>query len=378
MAIGKRRKIQLVSSLLGLLMLGAALYSVLFVDWKKEPPPEEALIRPLKTMVVTGTISERQYQYLGLVEAAEEAALSFDVSGALISLNVNKGDRVQEGQLLASVDPQDFENALAVAKAEADKARINLERLRPAAQTGAVQMQQLTGAEAAFATTTARLKIQEKALADTQLTASFGGVIADISVENFENITAKQPVMVLQTTDYVNVTVDVPESRIAEIDPKRLRERETLSRFSMSLDYFPDRVFAIEPKEYRTQADRLTLSYKVTFTMPRPEDVTLFPGMPATVTETKPIGMGVVQGFMLPMDAVPVDTAGIYFVWRLTGEQQGVFTTQRRDVEVGEITGNSIVVTRGVLQGDRIAVAGVHILKEGQQVRLLDNGKASQ
>ncbi|UCD52406.1 MAG: efflux RND transporter periplasmic adaptor subunit [Phycisphaerales bacterium] len=376
MATGRRKKI--VSSVAGLLVVGGAVYSVLFLDWRRQPPPEEELVRPLKTVVVTGAGSERQYKYLGIVEAANEAALSFDVSGTLISLDVQKGDRVEKGQLLASLDARDFENAVAAAKADAEKARIDLERLRPAAETGAVQMQQLTAAEALAATTAARLKIQEKALADTQLKASFDGVIADVLVENFESITAKQSIMVLQATDYVDVTVDVPESRVAEVDPKRARDREWTSTFTMSLDYFPDRTFAVTPKEFKTQADRLTLSYKVTFTMPRPEDVTLLPGMPATVTETKPVEAGAADGFLLPADAVPVDTMGRYFVWSLTGGEGGVFAVQRRQVEVGEMLGDSIVVRKGVFKGDRIAAAGVHVLKEGQRVRLLENGGATQ
>ena len=376
MSAKKRKKI--VSGLVGLVIVAAGICSVVFLDWKKKPQEEAELIRPLKTVMVKGGMSERTYQYLGVVEAADEAALSFDVAGALISLDVKKGDRVQEGQLLAGLDPRDFENALAAAQAEAEQARINLERLRPAAATGAVQAQQLTAAEAAAATTTARVRIEEKALADTKLLASFEGVIADVLVENYENVTAKQAVVILQATDYVDVTVDVPESRVAQVDPEMARERKSSSTFTMSLDYFPDRTFSVELKEFKTQADHLTLSYKVTFTMPRPEDVTLLPGMPATITETKPIDPSVAGGFLLPADAVPVDTAGTYFVWSLAGEQGGVFTIERTDVEVGEMTGDEIVVRSGVSEGDRIAAAGVHILKEGQKVRLLGNRGAIQ
>jgi RND family efflux transporter MFP subunit len=376
MAANKSKKA--ISGLVGLVIVAAGICSVLFLDWGKEPQEEAELVRPLKTVMVKGGMSERKYQYLGVVEAAGEAALSFDVSGALISLDVKKGDRVDAGQLLASLDPRDFENTLAVARAEAEQARIDLERLRPAAATGAVQAQQLTAAEAAATTTTARVRIEEKALADTKLLASFEGVIADVLVENYENVTAKEAVVILQATDYVDVTVDVPESRAAQVDPKRARDRKIGSTFKMSLDYFPDRTFNVELKEFKTQADRLTLSYKVTFTMPRPEDVTLLPGMPATITETKPIDAGAADAFLLPADAVPVDTAGTYFVWSLAGEQDGVFTIERTDVEVGEMTGDEIVVKNGVSEGDRIAAAGVHILKEGQKVRLLGNGGAAQ
>ena len=161
------------------------------------------------------------------------------------------------------------------------------------------------------------------------------------------------------------------------MDPKKIRKRKGEVKFVMSMDYFPDRTFVVTPKEFKTKADELTSSYKVTFTMPRP-DVTILPGMPATVTETIKVDTGKAKGFLLPADAVPVDTHGKYFVWILTGEQSGVFTVQRRDVEVGEMTGDRITVTTGVSAGDRIAAAGVHILKQGQKVSLLDNGGTAQ
>jgi RND family efflux transporter MFP subunit len=376
--MSKKNNKKMLGSVVGLVVMAAAIYSVVFMDWDKTPPEEEELIRPLKTVVVQGGQVEQTYKYLGVVEAADEVALSFDVSGALMSLQVKKGDRVKKDQILASLDPRDFENDLASAQADADKARVTLERLRPAAGTGAITKQQLTDAEAAAASTGARLSIQQKALADTKLTASFDGVVADLFVDNYENITAKRVILVLQATDYVDVTVDVPESRIAEVDPTRTEIGETASTFAMTLDYFPNRSFAVLPKEYSTQADELTLSYKVTFTMPRSDDVTLLPGMPATITETKPIEIKGGQGFFLPADAVPVDTAGQYFVWNLKEEQKDIFTVQRREVDIGEMVDDRIVVIKGVSEGERIAAAGVHILKEGQRVRLLNEGGATQ
>ena len=372
MSAGKSKKVA--SSLVGLVVVGAAIYSVMFMDWEKDAAEPVELVRPLKTVVVQGGQSHRTYHYLGVIEAADEVALSFDVSGALMSLNIKKGDRVEEGQVLASLDPRDFENALAAAQAEADKARITLERLRPAADTGAISKQQLTDAEAAAASTAARLSIQQKALNDSKLMASFDSVVADVFVDNYENIAAKQVILVLQATEFVDVTVDVPETRIAEVDPKRVRTEPSASTFAMTLDYFPNRNFSVLLKELSTQADQLTLSYKVTFTMPNPDNVTLLPGMPATITETKPIEIKGPQGFVLPADAVPVDTSGQYFVWSLKEEQKDVFTVKRKEVEVGEMLDSSIVVTRGVIEGERIAAAGVHILKEGQTVRLLSQG----
>jgi RND family efflux transporter MFP subunit len=359
-----------IAKISGLVVLVAAICSVFFVDWGKEPAEDVELIRPLKTLVVEAGQIEKTYQYLGVVEAADEAQLSFDVSGALISLDVKKGERVKEGQLIASLDARDFADALAVAQADADKARITLERLRPAAASGAVSKQKLTDAEAAAASTAAQLSIQQKNLDSTKLTASFDGVIADVLVDNFENVTVKQTIAILQAMDNVDVTVNVPEARVADIDPARIRRGQSESTFSMTLDYFPNKSFNVRPKEFGTQADRLTLSYKVTFTLPRPEGVALLPGMPATVTETRPITADKSKGFWLPAGAVPVDTAGQYFVWTLTELQPDVFEVRRQDVEVGPMVEDNILVIRGAAKGDRIAAAGVHILKEGQKVRL--------
>jgi RND family efflux transporter MFP subunit len=367
-----------ITKIVGLVVLAAAICSVFFVDWGKEAPVEEELVRPLKTVLVEKGKLERTYQYLGVVEAADEAELSFDVSGVLISLAVKKGEQVKKGQIIASLDPRDFADALAVAQADADKARITLDRLRPAAASGAVSKQQLTDAEAAAASATAQLSIQQKNLDSTKLTASFDGVIADVLVDNFENVTAKQTIAIIQAMANVDVTVDVPEARVADIDPERRRGGKRNSTFVMALDYFPGRTFAVTIKEFGTQADRLTLSYKVTFTLPRPEGVTLLPGMPATVTETKTLTVGESKGFWLPVSAVPVDTAGQYFVWTLTKLQPDVFAVRRQDVEVGPMMEDNIIVTRGVATGDRIAAAGVHILKEGQKVRLFEGDGVGQ
>jgi RND family efflux transporter MFP subunit len=359
------------SRLVGLGVAAVAVASVFLIDWSKEPEAEPPGIRPLKTIVVQGRATEDVYTYLGVIEAAEEVAGSFNVAGSLIELNVNKGDKVVKGQVLARLDPRDFENSLAVAKADAEEARIVVERLRPAAVSGAITKQEMTAAEREFSTTAATVKIREKALADSVVMASFDGVISDVIVENFENVQAKQHVLTLQATDQVNITVDVPESRISRIDPAR-RDRAATSRFEVSLDYFPEQSFVVTLFEFKTEADALTMTYKATFTMPRPETITLLPGMPATMTEHAPVRTQQQGGVLLPLDAVPVGTDGVYFVWKLKEYFDGVYSVHQTPVEVGELQGDSIVVMKGVAALDRIAAAGVHVLTEGQEVRLLE------
>lgn len=363
---------RMIGGVIGLIVAGAAIYSVFFMEWKGEVEEAPELIRPVKVHVVSGERVTLNYKYLGTVEAAEKADLAFDVSGMLIKLSVKTGEMVEKGQELAKLDPRDYENALRVAKAEARKQRKNLKRIRPAVKSGAVTKKQLTDSEAATETAEARLKIQEKALQDTIILAPFSGVVADVMVDNYERINAKQVVMSIQGQDGVDIEVDIPESRAAQIDPKWRKVREVISTFTVNFDYFAGRDYEVKVKEFSTEADRLTQTYRATFTMPIPQDITLLPGMPATVTEVRPISIGTDEGFSLPLAAVPVDTNGEYFVWLLVKEEGDMFRVERRVVKVGDMSADQIVVKEGVSNGDLIAAAGVHILREGQMVRRLE------
>lgn len=363
---------RMIGGVIGLIVAGAAIYSVFFMEWKGEVEEAPELIRPVKVHVVSGERVTLNYKYLGTVEAAEKADLAFDVSGMLIKLSVKTGEMVEKGQELAKLDPRDYENALRVAKAEARKQRKNLKRIRPAVKSGAVTKKQLTDSEAATETAEARLKIQEKALQDTIMLAPFSGVVADVMVDNYERINAKQVVMSIQGQDGVDIEVDIPESRAAQIDPKWRKVREVISTFTVNFDYFAGHDYEVKVKEFSTEADRLTQTYRATFTMPIPQDITLLPGMPATVTEVRPISIGTDKGFSLPLAAVPVDTSGEYFVWLLVKEEGDMFRVERKVVKVGDMSADQIVVKEGVSNGDLIAAAGVHILREGQMVRRLE------
>jgi multidrug efflux pump subunit AcrA (membrane-fusion protein) len=79
------------------------------------------------------------------------------------------------------------------------------------------------------------------------------------------------------------------------------------------------------------------------------------------------------EGFRVPLDAVPVDGAtGKYSVWILKPTGDGLATAHKQTVEVGSVMGDSILIRSGLTTNDRIALAGVHVLTEGQTVRPFD------
>ena len=72
----------------------------------------------------------------------------------------------------------------------------------------------------------------------------------------------------------------------------------------------------------------------------------------------------------MPVDAVVVDGVGGYYVWKVVTDDKSITKVMRVDIKVAEMTGDEILIVEGVQRGDRIATAGVHLLSEGQQVRL--------
>lgn len=367
---------RLVVRLIGLVVFVAAVASVFLIDWTKEIEELPPVVRPIKTTVIKDSFAARGRTYPGQVSAGQQVDLSFEVSGNIIQQLVVKGDRVTEGELLMRLDDRDYVNQYKAAIAERDRAQAQFERVEKAAASGAVSKQEVDNARAAFDQAAANVSIKEKARKDTELRAKYTGVIGDVFVKQFQTVQAKQKILSLIDLATIEIDVSVPESTAALADPK-VRSK---TRFVAIFDYYAGEKFDVTIKEFATQADPATQTYTVTVEMPRPKGRNLLPGMTATVLSFMPpelLGPDA-EGFPVRLDAVPVDGQGQYFVWKLKETGRGTYTVHRADVTIGEIVGDDIVVREGLAKGDRIALAGVHVLNEGREVRLLSPEEAAK
>ncbi|WP_187170527.1 efflux RND transporter periplasmic adaptor subunit [Salidesulfovibrio onnuriiensis] len=127
----------------------------------------------------------------------------------------------------------------------------------------------------------------------------------------------------------------------------------------------PGREFTLKLKEFSLEADPQTQTYRVRLFMPSPETkVRILPGMTTTVILR--YSGGTAEGYSVPVGAV-LDEDGKAFVWKVGQDM----TVTKSPVKVGLMAGESISVVEGLKEGDRIATAGVHYLREGQKVREL-------
>jgi RND family efflux transporter MFP subunit len=360
------------SKIIGGTLMMAAVISIFVIDWKPEVEEEPPLIRPLKTMVVGDVGPGGGRKYPGKVSANQEVDLSFEVPGKLAEIKVKKGDQVKQGALLARLDDRDYRNDLDSAEAELKRAQAQYERVKEAAAVQAVSQQDLTDAKAAYDKALATVRIKKKALEDTKIYARFDGVIANRFVENFENIQAKQPILSLQDVKNVEIRVNVPESRVAQ----SVRKMKGELKFTAEFDFLPGKEFDVALKEFTTEADPITQTFQATFVMPSPKEATILPGMTVTIVEQSKGGerknVPPPTEFSVPLDAVPIDGSGQYYAWLVKPVEgsPGVFSVHRQDVEVGPMSGDNILIKTGLSAGDRMALAGVHLLQENQRVLL--------
>ncbi len=365
---GQSKASKAIGLIVGLVVIVAAVYCVFFVEWDTQVPPEPPVVRPLKTMVVESPFSASGRRYPGKVRANEQVQLAFQLGGQLVKFPVKKGQQVAQGDLLGQLDSRDYENDLAVKQATLASAKAEYERIDGLAERNMAAEREKTDSKAAYDAAAAQVNIAKKALDDTVLYAPLAGVIADTFVDNFQNVNAEQPILSLQEIDSVEIVVNVPEERMV-----RARGDKDRYRFVATFEYVPGREFDVELKEFATEADPATQTYAATFVMPAPgedEDVVILPGMTATIREYRrePESSEAVA-YAVPIDAVPIDDQGNYFVWVVKEAGDGTGTVHRVDVQVGDTVGSDILVRAGLKQGDRIALAGVHLLQEGQQVR---------
>jgi RND family efflux transporter MFP subunit len=365
----EQNKSRKIGTILGLVLAVGGIYGVFFVDWKKEKAEEPLPVRPLKMITVGEEVSYQIRKYPGKVASMERVRLGFQVGGPLIERQILKGQEVKQGDLLARIDPRDFQNRFDSAKAELDQTSTQLERIKKAVQSGAVSQTELTNAQAAFERAEANFKIAQKALEDTKLLAPFNAVIADIFVDNFQNVLAKQEIVSLQKIGDILVEVNVPEERIMRAEKDRGETSNSKYRFVAVFDSLPGQEFDVQFYEYTAEADSLTQTYLVTFSMPIPQGITILPGMTATIWEYPLETDSEATVFLVSIDAVPVDGTGQYYVWKAKKTDSDEYTVHRQNVKVGAMEGNSIRITSGLSRGDKIAASGVHLLQEEQKVR---------
>jgi len=322
---------------------------------------------PVVKIVDVSRKTSTLHQFPAEIEANQDSHLAFRVSGELKQFLVKAGNRVTKGQLLAQLDPTDFQIQLNERKARHGLAKAQFERAKQLLAKRLTSQAEFDQAKANLLVARSTLRSAQTALAYTSLRAPYDGVVAKVYADNLENVQAQQVILNMQNSDSVDVSIQVSEHVMANIDKK------TEYQPTMTFDFDPKRKHILTIKEWDAQADLLTRTYKVVFNMPIPADANILPGMTGTVW----VEMAKVTKLATATDNRVVPVAAVFsaedlplsankrFVWQVLPDM----TVTRVAVEVGEISGQGIEIISGLQGDEKIVGAGVHFISEGMTVR---------
>ncbi len=345
----------------------------------QEEIPKKELVRPVWAMKVGDAASMVGRWFPGRAKATREVDLSFRVTGPLITRPIDVGNEVEKGRILARIDPRDFETNLrnvqgqlsrvqaALKRADADFDRVSrIRKQDPGAISEAMvdrRREAVDRSKAEIRSLTAAVEAARDQLNYTYLKAPFDGTVVAIYVENFEHVQAKQPITRIIDHSKIEMIVNVPESLIIYADD--------VTKVRIRFDNFTNREFPGQIKEIGREASQKTRTYPVTVIMDQPEDIKILPGMAGQASgEVQQPEESQQQGIEVPIGAVfTPHTEKQNYVWVIDDQAK---TVTRRAVATGELTEVGIIIMEGLKPGEWIALAGVHSLREGQQVSILE------
>lgn len=293
-------------------------------------------------------------QYSGTVEAYRTIPLTFQVQGIVQQVLVQEGDRVRKGQLLAVVDPADYENVYRASLAKYQQAKDAYDRLKTVYDQGSLPeikwVEITTGLEQARSS----MEIARNNLNKCRLYAPEDGFIGRRNIEPGQSTLALTTApLELVKIEQVYVKVPVPEQ---EVNRLCVGQQVNFNVAATGNQMYTGKITNISPV-----ADMFSRTYAAKILVSNPS-YTLKPGM---VCDVKIPLSANGTSLHIPYRAVTTDDNDRAFVFVVNINTHRV---SKRLVQVGQYAGSDVEVVAGLQAGDLIVLDGKEKLSDNQQV----------
>lgn len=310
----------------------------------------------VKTTEVLSTEGLSSVNYPGKTKAADEANISFRVSGPIASVKVKEGDYVRKGQLLASMDARDYQTQVNATQAEYQQVKADAERIIAMYQEGNTTASNYDKARFGLQQIEQKLSNHKHQLADTQLYAPSEGYVQAILHHAGETVAAGMPVISMFGSKAVEVEVNISAFDYAN--------RDRLNSVYCTFDLLPDEQFPMTIKSISPEANASQL-YTVRLNFTGPYDRTkITPGM-TTMVYVNIDNTSDNQNTIIPTTAIleANDKPQVFVYDSKTGK------VALQDVTIYKLHNDGTAeVSAGLTPGQTIVAAGIHHLTDGQQV----------
>lgn len=341
-----------------------------------KPAPAPEPVRAVRIMTVGAADIESSPEFAGEVRARVESRLGFRVAGKLLKRQVELGQRVKAGQLLAQLDVQDYRLAVDSAQAQVSAARTNrdlaaadfrrFKDLREQNFISGAELERreasLKAAQAQVDQAQAQLSAQGNQTSYTNLVADVAGVVTSIEAEPGQVVAAGAPVLRIAQDGVRDVVFAVPEDKVANI---------TLGSKVVVRPWAQDVAWPAVVREVAASTDPVTRTFLVKAAL----DERQSPALGSTVTvHPEALTRAGTPAIKLPTSALRKDGEHTA-VWVL---ERATMTLRSQPVKVVTADGNAVVIAAGLQPGMLVVSAGVHVLSPGQKVTIFQEKLAAQ
>ncbi|KSV90720.1 efflux RND transporter periplasmic adaptor subunit [Sinorhizobium sp. GL28] len=362
MPIEFRRRISFIATIALISTLSAAL-----AGCSEEKSETAEVVRPVKVVEIAQADNVRQLSYSGAVRARTEMNLGFRVSGKIVERIVNVGDRVKVGDLLARIDPTDYELAVRSASANLDAAERQVEtvelvrdRAKQLLARKFASQAQFDQAVLSYNQAVATRDAAKSALSQaknqvvyTSLVADRPGIVTTINADVGQVVGSGTPVATVAVEGEKEVQVAVPETEISNFKAGLPVKVGIWSDAGLSLDG--------TVREVAGSADQQSRTFSVRVSLPNDQRVLL--GMTATIEASAGNGVSFVS---VPLSAL-AEKDGYPIVWVV---DRGTETVRSRPVTLADFTTNGVRVTEGLKVGDLVVAAGTQFMTDDLKVTI--------
>lgn len=329
-----------------------------------QPSVKEDGPRPVKLAEVTA-LNVIEKTFSGVVSPDQFSDLAFKMSGPLISLKVDEGQKVRTGQIVAEIDPQDFKWDFEAKKASFQTAEAQLQRAEKLLSKQAISKQEYETTKASYSNAQAAYEYAQNTLDQTKLRAPFDGFIQKKYVENYQKVQAGQGIVCLINPNKLQVVFTMPETNITYFSSPYT--------IFVEFDNYKGLKFKAKVKEY-VEASPDGSGVPVFLYLDDPdfnlEKYKVAVGFSCRVVlnvESQSFNEGAT---LIPLSAMVISEK--------TGDKSVfVFNKQTQQVENRTVTENGLVgkdyviISEGLKPGDQVVSAGATRLVNGQQVKVL-------
>jgi RND family efflux transporter MFP subunit len=352
-------------------------------------PAAEQAATPVRAEQVKPSAAERGVRYSAQIVPVEQVSVAFKTSGYVLDLmqvkdvagqmrDIEKGDAVGAGAVLARVEERDYQSkvaradaGVAQAKASEEKATNDLNRAEALFAADALVKPDLDAARAAHRSAVAQsaaaradLEVASSALHDTTLRAPRRGVVLERHIDRGALASPGTVVFVLGAVDSLKAVFGVPDAVVRQLRLGMMLEA--------TADAVADRTYTGRVTTIAPAADRDTHLFSVEVTIPNAAGM-LRPGMIATIQLDDRHDVTTAKAApSVPLTAIVKDSTrdGAYAVFVVDGAASKM-QARLRPVVPGQIAGDGIQIASGVKAGEQVIVSGAARLRDGERITVI-------